>query len=256
MKSTIFDLSGRAALVTGGSRGLGKAIARGFAQAGADVVICARHEDQLQAAAGEIREGTDVRVEYVVADVTRRDEVRSLADEAVRRLGKIDILVNNAGTNVPQEIDRISDDDWDRVVELNLTSCMALTRALVPGMKERRWGRVIHISSIMGLASRPGRSTYSSTKSALLGLTRGAAIDLGPFNVTVNCLAPGVFATEMPMSLLTDEEKAGLNERIALGRWGQPEELAGPALLLASDAGSYITGSVLVVDGGATCRVF
>ena len=171
-------------------------------------------------------------------------------------MGKIDILVNNAGANVPQAIDQIRDEDWDRLVELNLTSCMALTRALVPGMKERRWGRVIHISSIMGLASTAGRNAYSATKAALLGLARASALDLGAFNITVNCIAPGPFATEMPMSILSPEQQAALAARTALDRWGQPEELAGPALLLASEAGSYITGTVLVVDGGALARVF
>ncbi len=171
-------------------------------------------------------------------------------------MGKIDILVNNAGANLPQAIDQIRDEDWDRLVELNLTSCMALTRALVPGMKERRWGRVIHISSIMGLASTAGRNAYSATKGALLGLARASALDLGGFNITVNCLAPGPFDTEMPMSILSAEQQAALAARTALNRWGRPEELAGPALLLASEAGSFITGTVLVVDGGALAKVF
>ena len=132
---------------------------------------------------------------------------------------------------------------------------MALTRALVPGMKERRWGRVIYTSSVMGLGSKEGRGAYSATKSALLGLARAAALDLGPFGITVNCIAPGPFATELPMSVLSPEEQRAFAQRTALGRWGQPEELAGPALLLASDAGSYITGAVLLVDGGILCRV-
>lgn len=256
MKNTIFDLSGRVALVTGGSRGLGKAMARIFAEAGADVAICSRNEDQLKTAAGEIWEGTGVRVEYFVTDMTRRDQVRQLADAAVRRLGKVDILVNNAGTNVPQAIDEIQDKTWDELVELNLTSCMALTRYLVPGMKQRRWGRVIYISSVMALASAAGRGPYSATKSALLGLAMAGALDLGAYNVTVNCLAPGPFATELPMSLLSEEQKAAFARRTALNRWGRPEELAGPALLLASQAGSYVTGTVLVVDGGAMGKMF
>ena len=267
MINRLFDLSGRAALVTGGSRGLGKAMATVFAQAGASVVISSRHEDELRAAAAEIRDKTQAghpghplagrgSTEFVAADMTSRDNVRRLANTAVGVMGKIDILVNNAGFNVPQPIDQILDEDWDRLVELNLTSCMVLTRALVPGMKERRWGRIIHISSIMGLASTPGRNAYSATKSALLGMAKASALDLGPFNVTVNCIAPGPFATEMPMSILSPEQQAALAARTALNRWGQPEELAGPALLLASEAGSYITGAVLLVDGGALARVF
>ena len=166
MSRRLFDLTGKVALVTGGSKGLGKAMARGFAEAGADVVISSRHEDELRAAADEIREGTGVRVAYIVADMTRRDDVRRLADEALAAMGRVDILVNNAGSNNPQPIDEILDEDWDRLVELNLSSCMALTRALVGPMKERKWGRIIHISSIMGLTSAAGRSAYSATKSA------------------------------------------------------------------------------------------
>ena len=256
MISKLFDLTGRVALVTGGSRGLGKAMATIFAESGASVVISSRHETELQAAAAEIRGKTTARTEYIAADMTNRDDVRRLADEAVKRMGRIDILVNNAGFNVPQPIDQVRDEDWDRLVELNLTSCMALTRALVPGMKERRWGRVIHISSIMGLANTAGRNVYSATKAALVGLAKASALDLGAFNITVNCIAPGPFATEMPMSILSPEQQAALAARTALNRWGQPEELAGPALLLASEAGSYITGTVLVVDGGALARVF
>lgn len=256
MTSKLFDLTGRVALVTGGSRGLGKAMATIFAESGAAVVISSRHEEELQTAAADIRSKTAARVEYIAADMTHREDVRRLADTAVRLMGKIDILVNNAGHNVPQAIDQIRDEDWDRLVELNLTSCMALTRAVVPGMKERRWGRVIHISSIMGLVSTAQRNAYSATKAALLGLARASALDLGPFDITVNCIAPGPFATEMPMSILSPEQQAALADRTALGRWARPDELAGPALLLASDAGSFITGTVLVVDGGALAKVF
>jgi NAD(P)-dependent dehydrogenase (short-subunit alcohol dehydrogenase family) len=252
----LFDLGGRAALVTGGSRGLGKAMATIFAESGAAVLISSRHEDELRSAAAEIRAAGAPRVEYAAADMTRRDDVLRLAATAVERLGKVDILVNNAGANLPQAIDQIRDEDWDRLVELNLTSCMALTRALVPGMKQRRWGRIIHVSSIMGLASTAGRNAYSATKAALLGLARASALDLGAYNITVNCLAPGPFATEMPMSILSPAEQDALAARTAMNRWANPEELAGPALLLASEAGSYITGTVLVVDGGALAKVF
>jgi NAD(P)-dependent dehydrogenase (short-subunit alcohol dehydrogenase family) len=241
--------------VTGGSKGLGKAMATIFAQAGASLMISSRHENELQAAAEEIRRATAARVEYAVADMTRRDDVRRLAETAVAALGKVDILVNNAGSNIPQPIDQVRDEDWDRLVELNLTSCMALARAVVPGMKQRRWGRIIHISSIMGFASTAGRNAYSATKTALLGLARASALDLGPYNVTVNCLAPGPFATDLPMSILSAEQQAALAARTAMNRWGRPEELAGSALLLASEAGSYITGSVLVVDGGSLARM-
>lgn len=252
----IFDLTGRSTLVTGGSRGIGKAIGLGFAQAGADLFLCSRHESEAAAAAEEIRSRAGGRVEWAVADMADRNDVHRLAGLAAERLGKIDILVNNAGWNIPQPADEIRDEDWDYLVELNLTSCMALTRALVPGMKERRWGRVIHISSIMGLASTPARNAYSATKAALIGMAKASALELGPFGITVNCIAPGPIATDMPMSILSKQQQDALAARTAMNRWARPEELIGPALLLASEAGSYVTGTVLVVDGGALARVF
>src|SRR5436190_13231093 len=254
MMHPLFDLTGKAALVTGGSKGLGKAMARGFAEAGADVFISSRHEDELKSAAAEIGDGLKVRVEWMAADMVDRAQVKGLAEEAVKRLGKVDILVNNAGSNAPQAIDEITDEAWDRIVELDLTSCMALTRALVPGMKTRKWGRVIHISSVLGLGSKEKRSVYSACKAGLIGMAKASAIDLGTFNITVNCLCPGPFLTDLPMSLLSDKEKEAFSTRTALQRWGHPRELAGPALLLASEAGSYITGEALLVDGGAAAR--
>jgi NAD(P)-dependent dehydrogenase (short-subunit alcohol dehydrogenase family) len=254
MIHTLFDLSGKKALVTGGSKGLGKAMARGFAEAGADVLISSRHEDELRAAAEEISEGLDVAVEWMVADMVDRAQVKALAEEAQRRLGKVDILVNNAGSNAPQAIDEITDEAWDRIVELDLTSCMALTRALVPGMKGRQWGRVIHISSVLGVGSKEKRNVYSACKAGLIGMAKASAIDLGTYNITVNCICPGPFLTDLPMSLLSDEEKDAFAKRTALQRWGNPREIVGPALLLASEAGSYITGEALLVDGGAFAR--
>jgi NAD(P)-dependent dehydrogenase (short-subunit alcohol dehydrogenase family) len=251
---SVFDLRGKVALVTGGSKGLGKAMARGLAEAGADVVIASRHEGELRAALDEILKGTDRKGRYFVADLSRREEAVRLAKAALDAMGRVDILVNNAGTNVPQPIDQIRDEDWDRVLELNLSSIMALTRALVPQMRARKWGRVIHISSVMGFVSKPGRNVYSATKSALHGLAKGNALDLGADGVTVNCIAPGPFLTDLPAGLLSKEEQKEFARQTALVRWADPKELVGPVLLLASDAGSYITGSVLVVDGGMLAR--
>src|SRR3954447_1765777 len=242
MVPEMFNLTGKVALVTGGSQGLGKAMARGLVEAGADVVIASRRDAELKAALAEILKGTSRRGAYFVADLSKRPEANKLAKNAIDAFGRIDILINNAGTNKPQAIDEIDDETWDMVLELNLSSVMALTRAVVPDMKKRRWGRIIHISSVMGFVSKEKRNIYSATKSALLGLARASALDLGPYGITVNCIAPGPFLTELPGSLLSDAEKKSFSDRTALGRWGDPKELVGPTLMLASDEGAYVTG--------------
>lgn len=254
MLNELFDLTGKVSLVTGGSKGLGKAMARGFAEAGADVVICSRKPAELEAALPQILQGTKAKGKWFVADLAKREDAEKLAKDALGAFGRIDIFVNNAGSNIPETVDKITDENWDRILELNLSTGMALTRALVPGMQSRKWGRIIHISSIMGLASKAGRAAYSATKSALIGMAKAAALDLGRDGITVNCIAPGPFMTDLPMSVLSDAEKAQFAERTALGRWGQPDELVGPALLLATEAGRYITGTTILVDGGALCR--
>ncbi len=254
MLNELFDLTGKVALVTGGSKGLGLAMARGFAEAGADIVICSRKPAELEAALPQILRGTKSKGKWFVADLTKREDAERLAKDALSAFGRIDIFVNNAGSNIPEAVDKITDENWDRILELNLSTGMALTRALVPGMQARKWGRIIHISSIMGLASKAGRAAYSATKSALIGMAKAAALDLGRDGITVNCIAPGPFMTDLPMSVLSDAEKAQFADRTALGRWGQPDELIGPALLLATEAGRYITGTTILVDGGALCR--
>ena len=251
----LFDLSGRTSLITGGSKGLGKAMARAFAEAGADVFICSRSESELRAAAAEIGEGLTSRVEWMVTDMADQGQAEELGAAALSRLGRVDILVNNAGSNVPQSIEDITDEAWDRIIELNLSNAMRLTRQLTPGMKARKWGRIIHISSVLGLGGKPGRSVYCATKAGLIGMTRASALDLGAYGITVNCIAPGPFLTDLPGRILTDAQKQEFSDRTALGRWGRPEEMAGPALLLAGEAGSYITGSTLLVDGGVLARV-
>lgn len=254
MNCNLFDLSGKSALITGGSRGLGLAMARGFAECGADVMICSRKEDELQAAVTQIQDGLDVKVTYRICDMADRNAVDTLAKETVSELGKVDILINNAGINVPQPIDEIEDEIWDTQIEVNLTGIMRLTRALVPQMKERQWGRVIHISSVLGVGSKPARNAYSATKSAVIGLAKASALDLGPHGITVNCLCPGPFLTDMPMGLLNEKQKQEFSDFTALNRWAVPRELAGPAIFLASEAGSYVTGTALLVDGGAFAR--
>lgn len=254
MLNKMFDLTGKVALVTGGSKGLGRAMARGLALAGADIVINSRNGDELESAMAEILQGTDRRGLSLVADLFKREDTVSLARQALKTMGRVDIIVNNAGTNFAQPVDEIKDDDWDKLMELNLSAPMVLVRELAAQMKERRWGRIINISSIFGLCTKEARGSYSATKAGLIGITRTMAQEFGPWNITANVIAPGPFSTPMTDRLVQGELRDYFDSMVVLGRWGKPEDLMGPALLLASDAGSYITGSTLVVDGGWMTR--
>jgi NAD(P)-dependent dehydrogenase (short-subunit alcohol dehydrogenase family) len=233
-----FSLAGRAALVTGGSRGIGKAIARGLREAGAEVVTVSRGDAELDGALAHVR-----------ADLSRRGEAERVAAEAIAALGRVDILISNAGANVPQAVADITDEAWDGVVDVHVRSAMALTRALAPPMMERGWGRLIYTSSILGFQGKPRRSAYSAAKGALIGMVHSLANDVGSRGVTANCIAPGPFTTEASR-WLSEAEIQDAADRTVLGRWADPDELVGPVLLLASDAGGYITGTTLVVDGG------
>jgi NAD(P)-dependent dehydrogenase (short-subunit alcohol dehydrogenase family) len=256
MLKELFNLNGRAALVTGGSKGIGKAVARGLAECGANVAISARHEDELKKAKAEIADGSGVKVEYFVADMNDRAAVKKLAAGMLKAFGRCDVLFNNAGSNKPQPLVETTDEVWDNIIELNLTSCMLLSREIAPSMIKNKWGRIIYTSSIMGLASNPARGCYSATKAALIGMARAQALELGPHGVTVNCLAPGPIATDLPMSILSPEQKKVFAERTAVKRWGQTIDMVGPVLMLATDAGAFVTGNVILADGGILCRTF
>jgi 3-oxoacyl-[acyl-carrier protein] reductase len=256
MFQELFDLSGKTAVVTGGSKGIGKAITRLFAEAGAKVLICARREEELKKAVAEINPVAKESVIALQADLIQRPAVEKFAAEALAALGHVDILVNNAGNNRPQPLVDTTFDIWDEILQLNFTTCMQLSKAFVPGMVERKWGRILHLSSVMALASNQGRGLYSATKNALIGMARAHALEFGPHGITVNCLAPGPIATDLPMNMLNAEQKQRFAERTAVKRWGQAQDMAGPALLLCSNAGAYITGNVILADGGMLCRTF
>ena len=250
-----FHLDGRRALVTGGGRGLGRVIAQALAEAGADVALASRTLDLCESAAQEIHQATGRRVLAFEADVTKAADVERLVRHAESGLGAIDILVNNAGVNIRGAVEELSEKDWDSVITTNLKAPFLCSRAVAPGMRSRRWGRVINLGSILSEIALPGRSPYASSKAGVLGLTRVLALEWAKEGITVNAICPGPFATDMNRQLLSDPVKyQAFVEKIPLGRWGELDEITGAALFLASDASSFVTGSALFVDGGWTAQ--
>ena len=239
------DLMGRIALVTGGSRGIGRAIADALHAAGAGVAILDRDAERAVITAGEI--GDDVCA--MIADVTNPDEVGSALATVEESCGPIDILVNNAGITRDGLLARMSDDDWDTVLDVNLRGAFLLTRAVARGMMKRRWGRIINISSVVGLMGNAGQANYAASKAGLIGFTKAVARELASRNVLVNAIAPGFIDTDMTRGL-TETQRDTLRAQIPLGRLGQAEDIARAVVFLASDHADYITGQVLVVDGG------
>ncbi len=245
-----FDLTGRLALVTGSSAGLGYALAAGLAAAGARIVLNGRDGARLDAAAARLRsEGFDAAVvSFDVADAVAVDAgVAAIEHDH----GAIDILINNAGVNRRQALDTFSDADWRAVMGANLDGPFHVTRAALPAMKARRRGKIVNICSLASEIGRPGIVAYAASKGGLQMFTRALAVEVAPFGIQVNGIAPGMFATAMNQALVADSEfDAWVRRRTPAGRWGEPSEVAGAAVFLASSAASFVTGHILFVDGG------
>jgi 3-oxoacyl-[acyl-carrier protein] reductase len=242
-------LAQKTALVTGASRGIGRAIALSLAGAGARVAVNYRADEggAEETCAAVRQEGGEALA--VRADVGVAEEVADMLETVRERLGDIDILVNNAGNTRDGLLVRMSDEDWDRVVETHLRGAFLLSRAVVRPMLRRRSGRIVNITSVAGIVGNPGQANYSAAKAGLIGFTRSLAREIGSRQVTVNAVAPGLVATAMS-DAIPEEARAALAERVPLGRMGTPEDVAAAVLYLVSPAAAYVTGSVLVVDGG------
>jgi 3-oxoacyl-[acyl-carrier protein] reductase len=239
------DLVGKNALVTGSTRGIGRAIAESLAGAGARVAIVGRDQARAAEAAGSVGSGE----RGFAADVGDPASVVALAEAVEKEFGQVDIRVNNAGLTRDNILFRLKDDDWDAVLDANLRGAFVAIRAVARGMIKRRWGRIINIASVVGITGNKGQANYAASKAGLIGLTKSIAKELGSRNVLVNAVAPGFIETDMTAAM-TPEARAGLAGQIPLERLGTPQDIAGVVTFLASDQAAYITGQTIVVDGG------
>ncbi|HUF64422.1 MAG TPA: 3-oxoacyl-[acyl-carrier-protein] reductase [Gemmatimonadaceae bacterium] len=240
------DLSGRSALVTGSTRGIGRSIAETLAACGARVAVSGRDELRAQEAAGQIG-----AVRGFAVDIANPAAVTGLIDAVEKELGALDILVNNAGLTRDNVVVRLKDEDWDAVLNTNLRGAFAAIRAASRGMMKRRWGRIINVSSVVGLMGNKGQANYAASKAGLIGLTKAVAKELGSRNILVNAIAPGFIDTEMTAAM-TEEARKTLTAQIPLERLGTPGDVAAMTAFLASEHAAYVTGQVFVVDGGLT----
>jgi 3-oxoacyl-[acyl-carrier protein] reductase len=241
----MFDLTGKRALVTGASGGIGGAIARALHRQGATVAIAGRNRAALDALAGELGDRVHV-IEGDLGDPASADAMLAAAESA---LGGIDILVNNAGLTRDNLAMRLKDEDWQAVIDVNLTATFRLSRAVLRGMMKARWGRIINITSIVGVTGNPGQANYAASKAGMIGMSKAMAAEVASRGITINCIAPGFIATAMTDSL-GDEQKQKLSAAIPSGRLGSPDDIAASAVYLASDEAAYMTGQTLHVNGG------
>jgi NAD(P)-dependent dehydrogenase (short-subunit alcohol dehydrogenase family) len=248
------SLNGKTAVITGASKGLGKAIALALGSAGANIALVSRDVEQLNAVKQAVKSaGGEAQV--FPADVSEEEQVRRLEQDVLRTFNGVQILINNAGINLRKELVEFTLEEWRRVLDTNLTSVFLMCRSFAPHMKGRGYGRIINLTSIMSHVSIPGRSAYSASKTALLGLTRALSLELAAEGITVNGISPGPFATEMNTTLIQNPEiNQQFISKIPLGRWGRVEEVGNLALYLCSEAAGFITGTDIVIDGGWTAQ--
>lgn len=248
----LFQLTGKVALVTGASRGLGRAMARGLAKAGADLVLCARSQGDLARAAQEIT-GMGRKALAVRVDVLSQHSVEEMLGRALDAMGRIDILVNNAGVNVRKPVVELAEDEWDTVLDTNLKGYFLVGRAVGRQMISQGGGKVINVASILGAVGLPNQVAYASSKGGVIQMTKVMALEWAPYHINVNAIAPTYFETPLVAALRNDPERYRfIVERTPMGRWGQPEELEGIVIFLASRASDFITGQTIFVDGGWT----
>jgi NAD(P)-dependent dehydrogenase (short-subunit alcohol dehydrogenase family) len=250
-----FDLSGKLAIVTGGSKGLGLAMAAGLASAGANIMLVNRNEEEGRVAAETLSQDFGIKAISFAADITNEEQTENMVAAAIENFGKIDILINSAGINIRGPIDELTSADFKKVMDVNVTGTWLCCRAVTPHMKENGSGSIINLASTLGLVGLSNRTPYTASKGAVVQMTRALALELAPFNINVNAICPGPFLTEMNIPIAdTEEGKKFVVGATALGRWGEMREIQGAAIFLASDAGSYMVGSMLTVDGGWTAR--
>ena len=250
-----FDLTGRVALITGGSKGLGLAMAEGLASAGADVVLVSRNEAEGRAAAEGIARDHPRRAQAISADVTRPADVEAMVQAALRAFGRIDILINSAGINIRGPIESLTPEQFAEVMNVNVTGTWLCCRAVLPHLRAAKWGRIINVASTLGVVGLAGRTPYTASKGAVVQMTRTLALEVAADGITANALCPGPFLTEMNEPIAgTEDGTRFVVGATALKRWGRLEEIQGAAIFLASDASSYVTGTLLTVDGGWTAQ--